>query len=334
MDTHTIFSLIRHMTSQTNALDLVLAFKELLVANFPGVMATVYELQSLRSEPAKAKQWVCVDCLGEKETQVLANHSVMQRAWDKPGDVECGTEDKRQAVAMPVELYDKTISHMILLSHPFKAGNAKEILIGFAHIFRDVFRSIHERCYDPLTRILNRQAFDMVASRLALGAGHSSGITNGNRGKVRHIAILDIDRFKSINDTHGHALGDETLVLFAQTVRSVLRQDDQFFRYGGEEFVLLIKDVDEQQAHEVLERCRTAIERRRFPQVGQVTISIGFAQLDEQFHPLENLSKADKALYYSKNNGRNQVNYYEKLVHGGLVEALEISESEVDFWDE
>lgn len=320
------------MTSQTNGHDLVVAFKELLVANFPGVTATVYELQSVRVEPAKTKQWVCVDCLGEKEAQLLAENRAMQGAWEQPGDVECETEGNRHQVAMPVELYDKTISHMILLSHPFKQGNAKNILLGFAHIFRDVFRSIHEKGYDPLTRILNRQAFDMVATRLALGAGRSNG-SKGNREKVKHIAILDIDRFKSINDTHGHALGDETLVLFAQTVRSVLRQDDQFFRYGGEEFVLLIKDVDEQQAQEILERCRASIENRRFPQVGKVTISIGFAQLDEKFHPLENLSKADKALYFSKNNGRNQVNMYEGLLRQGMIKPLEISQAEVDFWD-
>lgn len=113
----------------------------------------------------------------------------------------------------------------------------------------------------------------------------------------------------------------------------MLRQEDLFFRYGGEEFVILIKDVKLEQAQQALERCRHAIEARRFPQVGRVTVSIGFSDLDNTFHPIENLSKADKALYFIKKNGRNQAISYEELVAKGLLEPISIKDSAIDFWD-
>tara|TARA_R110000850_G_scaffold270954_1_gene404476 strand:+ start:472 stop:900 length:429 start_codon:yes stop_codon:yes gene_type:complete len=138
---------------------------------------------------------------------------------------------------------------------------------------------------------------------------------------------------KNINDLYGHAIGDETLVLFAQIIRTALRQEDLFFRYGGEEFVILVKDVKLEQAQHALERCRQAIEARRFPQVGRVTVSIGFADLDNTFQLVENLSKADKALYFIKKNGRNQVISYEELVEKGLLEPISIKDSAIDFWD-
>ena len=177
---------------------------------------------------------------------------------------------------------------------------------------------------------MNRQAFDQVSSDLALNRGTNH---RAKDNKFKAIAILDIDKFKSINDQFGHAIGDETLVLFSQTIRSVLRQQDLFFRYGGEEFVVLVKEVHIEQAYQVLERCRAAVEARRFPQVGKVTVSIGFADLDQDSHPVETLSKADKALYYVKKHGRNQVQSYEHLLANNLLTAVTPLESKVDFWD-
>ena len=215
------------------------------------------------------------------------------------------------------------------MEHTYHEETAKELLLGLLEIFTDIFRSIHEKGYDPLTRILNRQAFDQTASELA----YSNHKNNKTKNRFSAIAILDIDKFKEVNDLYGHAIGDETLVLFAQTIRSILRQEDLFFRYGGEEFVVLVKAVEHEQALQVLERCRCAIENKRFPQVGRVTVSIGCADLEPKFHPIENLSKADKALYFIKRNGRNKVSSYENLVEEGLLEPISLKESAIDFWD-
>lgn len=324
MEIQRLFKLLKSLTGQTNIRDLIAAFQTLLAGNFEAVTFTVYELQATRIEKQKQPCLVCLDCELRAEPFLLHKNTVFTKAYQSQQAVFSSNEKSRLAI-YPVVLYDKNVSHIISIEHNYQEETALELLLGLTGIFTDIFRTIHEKGYDPLTRILNRQAFDQTASELAY-AKHT-------KENFNTIAILDIDKFKEINDVYGHAIGDETLVLFAQTIRSVLRQEDLFFRYGGEEFVVLVKDVKHEQAQHVLERCRSAIESRRFPQVGQVTVSIGFAELDSNFHPVENLSKADKALYYIKKNGRNKALSYEELVHKGKLEPLSIKVSNVDFWD-
>jgi diguanylate cyclase (GGDEF)-like protein len=330
MEIQRLFKLIKSLTQQTNLRDLITALNSLLDNNFKNVELVVYELLSTRVDNNKSQCLICVDCLGNAESILLSDESDFSEAYIDKEEVYSKDGKSISKVTFPVVLYDKSISHLITIKHAYKDKSATELLIGLMQIFTDVFRSLHEKGYDPLTRILNRQAFDQVVTDLALSKNR---LLNDSDKQYKAIAILDIDKFKSINDQYGHAIGDETLVLFAQTIRAVLRQEDLFFRYGGEEFVVLVKEVHIEQAHNVLERCRAAIEIRRFPQVGQVTVSIGFSDLDADSHPIENLSKADKALYYIKNNGRNQVQSYEQLLAEELLEPVEPIEGAIDFWD-
>lgn len=334
MDTRTVFHLLKHLTRQTNINDLVAALTEVLAVNFSGVHLNAYELRTTRSEYSKLQCIVCLDVLGQSPALYLNDEEDMYRAYLEKTDLIV-QNSSHSTLLMPVELYDKSVSHMIRVSHPYSAGSEElDLLSGLLDIARDVFRNLQEKSYDPLTRILNRQAFDQITSELAYG---SRRLPNNNtpfsKSSFKAVAILDIDRFKMINDHFGHAIGDETLVLFAQTIRLVLRQEDLFFRYGGEEFVIFVRDVDFERAYGVLERCREAIESRRFPQVGQVTVSIGFADLAPNTHPVETLSKADKALYYIKQNGRNQVRSYEELVRNGQLSPIELNQGSADFWD-
>ncbi len=330
MEIQRLFKLIKSLTCQTNLKDLINALNSLLESDFENVSLVVYELQSARVDTNKKQCLVCLDCLGEEESVYLNDEMDFLSAYVTKEEVLKTERRNRFKVVLPVVLYDKNVSHIVSVKHRYKDKSSSELLHGLLHIFTDIFRSLHEKGYDPLTRILNRQAFDQVATDLAIS--HNRSI-HDNEKQYKAIAILDIDKFKSINDKYGHAIGDETLVLFAQTVRSVLRQEDLFFRYGGEEFVVLVKEVHIEQAYNVLERCRAAVEARRFPQVGQVTVSIGFVDLSSDSHPVENLSKADKALYYVKQHGRNQVQSYEHLLANKLLEAVEPIEGAIDFWD-
>lgn len=334
MDTRTVFHLLKHLTRQTSIADLAAALTEVLAVNFSGVHLNAYELRTTRSEYSKLQCIVCLDVLGQSPALYLNDEEDMYRAYLEKADLIV-QNSSHSTVLMPVELYDKSVSHMIRVSHPYTTGSAElDLLTGLLDIARDVFRNLQEKSYDPLTRILNRQAFDQITSELAYGSRRlSSDSTPFSKSSFKAVAILDIDRFKMINDHFGHAIGDETLVLFAQTIRLVLRQEDLFFRYGGEEFVIFVKDVDFERAYGALERCREAIESRRFPQVGQVTVSIGFADLAPNTHPVETLSKADKALYYIKQNGRNQVRSYEELVRNGQLSPIELNQGSADFWD-
>tara|TARA_R110002072_G_scaffold90500_10_gene202536 strand:- start:12974 stop:13972 length:999 start_codon:yes stop_codon:yes gene_type:complete len=332
MEIQRLFKLLKSLTGQTNTRDLIAAFQSLLTENFDSVSFNIYELQATRIDTEKNPCIACLDCELEKEAFLLHNDCALSQAFTNLEPVFHAEQSGMNKAIYPVILYDKSISHIISVRHEYTEDTARELLLGLLEIFTDIFRSIHEKGYDPLTRILNRQAFDQTASELAY-SNNKNNKNNKLKSTFNAIAILDIDKFKEINDLYGHAIGDETLVLFAQTVRSVLRQEDLFFRYGGEEFVVFVKDVEHEQAQQALERCRCAIESRRFPQVGRVTVSVGFADLDTEFHPNENLSKADKALYFIKRNGRNKVLSYEQLLEDGLLEPISFKDGAIDFWD-
>jgi two-component system cell cycle response regulator len=125
------------------------------------------------------------------------------------------------------------------------------------------------------------------------------------------IIMLDIDRFKNLNDTYGHLTGDEVLKNVARTIQLNVRQVDVAARYGGEEFIVLLPDADIELAKIVAERIRQSVETSKTAFNGkdhQVTISLGVAKYNPEIDEteLDLIERADKALYQSKQNGRNQ----------------------------
>jgi two-component system cell cycle response regulator len=125
------------------------------------------------------------------------------------------------------------------------------------------------------------------------------------------LLLLDLDHFKEYNDNFGHLEGDKVLVRFSQIIKSCLRTNDSAYRYGGEEFTVILPETAGAEARTVAQRIRAALEAERFsPENGKdvrITISIGVTE----YHPQEELStfiqRADKAMYLSKQNGRNKV---------------------------
>ena len=157
---------------------------------------------------------------------------------------------------------------------------------------------------DALTGLLNRNAIDS-ALRAAFAASHQ---------KREQLAVLfaDVDHFKAINDTHGHACGDLCLQQIAATLRHALRPGDLLGRYGGEEFVIVLTGPAADRAREVGERMRVLVERAEVPWQGEtlnLTISVGVAtRLPHESTPTAALERADRALYAAKHEGRNRVN--------------------------
>ncbi len=142
--------------------------------------------------------------------------------------------------------------------------------------------------------------------------------------------MVDIDHFKLVNDRFGHLYGDEVLILVANILRNSFRSHDRIFRFGGEEFVVLLRSTTLETAHRVFNRFRTAVESYPFPQVGQITVSLGFVSTDTGA-PVEILGKADQALYYAKENGRNRVCYYDDLISSGQLTA-KVSNDEMELF--
>jgi diguanylate cyclase (GGDEF)-like protein len=156
--------------------------------------------------------------------------------------------------------------------------------------------------HDELTRALNRRSLmahlEQERSRAERGAEPFS------------VALLDLDHFKAINDTHGHAAGDEVLRAFALIAHGELRDADVFGRQGGEEFMLILAGTTPQAALPALERIRSAVEARDWDPLGsglEVTVSAGIAGHRRGESVAQLLRRADEALYDAKGAGRNRV---------------------------
>ena len=107
--------------------------------------------------------------------------------------------------------------------------------------------------------------------------------------------------------------------MFAQMVKKSLRISDYFFRYGGEEFIIILNDTDSEQAFEILNRLRQEAESFEYPLIESISISIGYAPMEKEFGISKTIDMADNALYFSKENGRNLVSSYDYLCARGLL---------------
>ena len=150
-------------------------------------------------------------------------------------------------------------------------------------------------------------------------------------GKEQWLAVVDIDHFKRVNDQFGHLYGDEVLILVANLLQSSFRSQDRIFRFGGEEFVILLRSATQEQAHKVVERFRSNVEKHYFPQVGQITVSVGYTNIKPQQSPVVILGHADQALYYAKAHGRNQACYYDELLARGELQTI-VANDNVEFF--
>ena len=162
---------------------------------------------------------------------------------------------------------------------------------------------------DPLTGLFNRRHFFELASH--------EFKRSRRYGHPQSIVIFDVDHFKTINDTHGHAAGDDVLQNLAQKCGEQLRSFDVMARYGGDEFILMLPETENDKACQTAERLRQVIESSQVATGSgplQVTISFGIATLQEgdDISLDELIDRADTALYSAKNSGRNQIRTWQK----------------------
>ena len=158
---------------------------------------------------------------------------------------------------------------------------------------------------DPMTKLYNRRYFTSVAEHI---------ISLAKRDKTNSsIIILDIDKFKDINDTYGHPIGDEVIKTFATTLEKICRKSDILSRWGGEEFIILLPETNIDGAFIISEKIRIQTQSMIINLPNNVmlnfTVSIGVSQVNNQtdINIESAILKADKALYKAKNSGRNQV---------------------------
>lgn len=189
------------------------------------------------------------------------------------------------------------------------ALRAKIILLSDITDNVDLMKELENAAYiDALTGLYNRKHFTELASvdiERALRLNQSI-----------YTVMLDLDFFKKVNDTYGHAAGDMVLKATAAIIRQAIRSYDLLGRYGGEEFVLLITTLDATEAYKLMERIRENMEASIINYEGKeikVTCSIGLAQFHENDSLESAVRKSDEALYAAKHSGRNQVKVYDAL---------------------
>ncbi|MDM8559359.1 diguanylate cyclase [Candidatus Parabeggiatoa sp. HSG14] len=197
---------------------------------------------------------------------------------------------------------DKTIDKVSALDigaddYMTKPFDAEELLARIRLGFRTV-KDRHNMMIDQLTQIHNRRAFDIFLKQ---------EIARSKRyQKPFSLILVDIDHFKRINDNHGHLVGDSVLVLMAKLLKEYCRESDCICRWGGEEFIILLPELEENLVNKVAERIREAVEKYKFPVDWQVTISLGVATFNN-YQQKDFVEQADKALYQAKEQGRNRV---------------------------
>ncbi len=162
---------------------------------------------------------------------------------------------------------------------------------------------------DSLTRVLNRNAYDMRVEQ---------AVSEFKRFEEPFVMlIVDIDHFKQINDEHGHSSGDKALTSIAHTIKLNIRESDMVFRYGGEEFVVLLPKTGLKGAKVIAEKIRSKVASVRTHLVNdlyadkekrvEITVSLGLAELQKGDSAEEWFNRADKALYQAKGEGRNRI---------------------------
>ena len=210
---------------------------------------------------------------------------------------------------------------------------------GLLQIYRNFYDVLIEAQRDQLTGLANRKTFDEVIQKIYNEPPPYTDPVPVDRrsllekGSVSYwLGMVDVDNFKRINDTWGHLYGDEVLLLLAQLMQHHFRESDMLFRFGGEEFVVIVRTGNEEQAHRAFERFRAAVENHPFPQVGMVTVSIGVVKMDPTIFTATLLDRADQSLYHAKKKGRNRVEFFNELLEEGLVSVAEIVAGEIEFF--
>jgi len=214
-----------------------------------------------------------------------------------------------------------TRHYVLLINSPSPDILIEEEYLQFLfHFYCHQLQMLQGTYRDALTGLYNRRAFnEKILQLLDRSPDHKRRAISYS---PTIFVMLDIDHFKLVNDSMGHLYGDEVLLLLAQLMTDSFRENDLLFRYGGEEFAMVLMDITPQQVMLSLDRFRDKIATHVFPDARQITVSIGYTHFDNKLSMDDLIDQADKALYYCKSTTRNAVYGYQGLVKKGLIPLI------------
>ena len=250
-------------------------------------------------------------------------------------------EDGLRTLWLPIWIKDKASVCLEITNPTPYTSQTTQIISGIVSVYRNFQNLLDYSERDALTGLLNRKTFDDQLAKMMASNGEveqsnlpESEERRQKRLEEKHwLAVIDVDHFKRVNDQFGHLYGDEVLILIANLLQTSFRSHDRVFRFGGEEFVVLLRSTTYENARKIIERFRTNVEAHAFPQIGQITVSVGFVAVSAYESPVVILGHADQALYYAKTHGRNLACHYDELVNEGQLTATASNDTAEFFFD-
>lgn len=252
-----------------------------------------------------------IEMFAEKLAEFVEHDALVYSAPDEELILTVGTPELHTC-SYKVTLLEKSLGDVtISRNRPFDDNEIRWFesllcaLIYPLHNAQLYKHAIQTAYKDPVTGVNNRAAMDAALER-------EVELAHRNKSPLS-IIMLDIDHFKNINDKYGHIAGDAVLKGVGLCLTECIRRSDIVFRYGGEEFAVILNSTDIDGASFLANRIRIAIEKRNFKYDGlnvRVTISAGVARLEKEFDGSHLVNIADQALYQAKNQGRNRVVVY------------------------
>lgn len=253
---------------------------------------------------------------------LLAERPERLRCFQAAAEAEL-TRGRHTTLLLPLASDTGVVGVVEIVTPKPLTDEIKRLLVGVLRIYRNVQGLLDYSERDTLTGLLNRKSFDETFYKVSAGSTRPIADQPGDR---RHAAagywlgVVDIDHFKLVNDRFGHLIGDEVLLLLSRVMRSCFRFYDQLYRFGGEEFVVFLRCNGEDDAMAALERFREAVRGYLFPQVDRITVSVGFTDVRHGDTPNAAVDRADRAVYFAKSHGRDQVRCHAALVREGLLD--------------
>ena len=277
-------------------------------------------------EPARMEEYPDANAVGES---IGAYPALAACLAEHESSTETVAPDGTRTLFLPIWIGDKADTCLEIIHPHVYNVETIHVIGGIVSVYRNFQNLLDYSERDSLTGLLNRKTFDDQLAKMLQSAASEQqapqpGQPERRQASEEHkqwLAVVDVDHFKLVNDKFGHLYGDEVLILIANLMTSSFRSQDRVFRFGGEEFVVLLRSTTLDNAQRIIDRFRTNVEAYVFPQVGTVTVSVGFVAISPYESPVNILGRADQALYYAKSHGRNQACHYDQLVSGGMLEA-------------
>lgn len=274
--------------------------------------------------------------LDDGRLSIIAKHSgddVKASLNGFPAILECIRHHKNEHVEiddgshvlwLPVWLHGK-VHTCLEIRHPHAYDAVmRELIDGVFSMYCNQQSLLDHSGRDALTGLFNRRTFDEqfspLAFSMALREAHPvDHVERRHAGDIRShwLAVTDIDHFKQVNDQYGHLYGDEVLILMGSILSTSFRSRDHIFRFGGEEFVILLRSTTLEEARGIFDRFRRHVQEYDFPHMRKITVSLGFAGITDDT-PAVILGRADQALYHAKKNGRNSICFHDDMVTSGV----------------